>query len=106
MATATTLAKDIDKIFTKDIDIAETYSTLSGTGGKEIDAFDTKNVGEGNAFMVNTKTASRLVLLARIKSANERDWLTNKIGIHFDKHQDKVIEALTPYLKDPEAERD
>ncbi len=106
MATATTLAKNIDKIFTKEIDIAETYSSISGTDSKEIDAFDTKNIGKGNEFMLNLHTDNRLAFMARIKSKNERNWLTNKIGIHFDKYQEQVIEALKPYLSDPEGEYD
>ena len=93
-----TIANNIDKIFKGNLELSNMYSGISVVGaGKEINPFDTSNVGANTSNDIAVKGKKEIILFPKIKNKNERDWLVQKVAAHVDSHLDDLKENIMPF---------
>lgn len=86
-------AKEIDKIFKDSYDLKKFFASVSSTGDKEIDTWDSKSTD-----MVKTPSKSQVTLVPRIKSKTERNWLRGKIKDMVEENRDAIIQNMRNYI--------
>lgn len=86
-------AKEIDSIFKNSYDLKKFFASVSSTGDKEIDAWDSKSTD-----MVKTPSKSQVTLVPRIKSKTERNWLRGKIKDMVEENRDAIIQDIKNYI--------
>lgn len=86
-------AKEIDSIFKDSYDLKKFFASVSSTGDKEIDSWDSKSTD-----MVKTPSKSQVTLVPRIKSKTERNWLRGKIKEMVEENKDSIIENMKNYI--------
>ena len=86
-------AKEIDSIFKDSYDLKKFFASVSSTGDKEIDSWDSKSTD-----MVKTPSKSQVTLVPRIKSKTERNWLRGKIKEMVEENRDSIIENIKNYI--------
>ena len=91
--TAEKAAKEIDSIFKDSYDLKKFFASVSSTGDKEIDSWDSKSTD-----MVKTPSKSQVTLVPRIKSKTERNWLRGKIKDMVEENRDSIIENMRNYI--------
>ncbi|WLW37108.1 hypothetical protein [Synechococcus phage S-MS29] len=86
-------AKEIDSIFKDSYDLKKFFASVSSTGDKEIDTWDSKSTD-----MVKTPSKSQVTLVPRIKSKTERNWLRGKIKDMVEENRDAIIQNMRNYI--------
>lgn len=86
-------AKEIDSIFKDSYDLKKFFASVSSTGDKEIDSWDSKSTD-----MVKTPSKSQVTLVPRIKSKTERNWLRGKIKDMVEENRDAIIQNMRNYI--------
>ena len=69
------------------------FASVSSTGDKEIDSWDSKSTD-----MVKTPSKSQVTLVPRIKSKTERNWLRGKIKDMVEENRDAIIQNMRNYI--------
>ena len=87
------VAKEIDSIFKDSYDLKKFFASVSSTGDKEIDVWDSKSTD-----MVKTPSKSQVTLVPRIKSKTERNWLRGKIKDMVEENRDAIIQNIKNYI--------
>ncbi|AIX38161.1 hypothetical protein Syn7803US88_160 [Synechococcus phage S-MbCM6] len=87
------VAKEIDSIFKDSYDLKKFFASVSSTGDKEIDIWDSKSTD-----MVKTPSKSQVTLVPRIKSKTERNWLRGKIKDMVEENRDAIIQNIKNYI--------
>ena len=86
-------AQEIDSIFKDSYDLKKFFASVSSTGDKEIDTWDSKSTD-----MVKTPSKSQVTLVPRIKSKTERNWLRGKIKDMVEENRDAIIQNMRNYI--------
>jgi len=92
-----TIANNLTKIFKGNLELSNMYSGISGAVGKEINSFDTSNVGADTSFDIIVKGKKEVIFVPKIRNKNERDWLVQKVAAHVDSHLDDLKENIVPF---------
>ena len=93
MTVASDLKDNLDKIFKGAYDLKKFFASVSTSGEREIDTWDSSSTD-----MVKTPSGSALVLVPRIKVKTERNWLRGKIKELCEEHQEEIVTNIREVL--------
>jgi len=93
--TAEKVAKEIDKIFKDSYDLKKFFGSISSQGDKEIDTWDSSST---DMVKIPKGSKTQVVLVPRIKSKTERNWLRGKIKEMCEDNRDEIIQNIQGYI--------
>ena len=94
MTVASDLKDNLDKVFKESYSLEKFFKSVSASGDKEIDSWDSSSTE-----MVKISSGTTLGLIPRIKVKTERNWLRGKIKEFVEENKENIIANIREVLK-------